>query len=168
MLTPQHLVIGLITVVIVLDLCSQFTKGRAKQTADGVEFRLKPLVRISIVFVPSYLLWTWWVLHSQGYPLPWWFTVPIAVITIASTLIRSPGMIRLTPTAAMQRSWLLPSKQIAYEDVMTIRSEMTRNGSATLVRGSTRVNIVHWHGRHSAADEFRAEMEKRTGKRVVS
>ena len=86
------------------------------------------------------------------------------IVAIVFILIRMPGTITLTPTAVTQRFWLLPSKQIAYEDVMAIQS--VRGGSITRVMGNTRVNIVHTQG-HSAADEFRAEMEKRTGKQVV-
>jgi len=169
MLTPQHLVIGLITVVIVLDLCSGFAKGRAKHTADGVEFRLKPMFRMFMVFVPTYLSFAWWVLHRQGYPMPW--QLPAFFIGVSClVLIGQRGTITLTPTAVTQRFWLspLPPKQIAYEDVTTIRSRTNnRGGRFTQVRGNARVKIVHSQG-HSAEDEFRTEMEKRTGKRVVT
>src|SRR5882724_5984357 len=163
MLSPQDLRIGFITVVVALVLGSRFTKGRATQTADGVVFRLKLVTRISMVLVPAYILLTWWALRTQGHPQPWWATV-LFIVAIVFILIRMPGTITLTPTAVTQRFWLLPSKQIAYEDVMAIQS--VRGGSITRVMGNTRVNIVHTQG-HSAADEFRAEMEKRTGKQVV-
>lgn len=166
MLTPQHLFAGYMIISAVLVLGWGFTKGRSRQTADGVEFRLKPMCRMFLVFVPTYLSLAWWVLHRQGYPMPWQLpTFFIGVICLV--LIRQRGTITLTPTAVTQRFWLLPlpPKQIAYEDVMMIQLR-THRGVFTQVRGNTGVKIVHSPG-HCAEDEFRTEMEKRTGKRVV-
>ena len=156
-------------VSVVFALSVRFTKGRSSQTADGVEFRLKPMFRMFMVFVPTYLSFAWWVLHRQGYPMPW--QLPAFFIGVSClVLIGQRGTITLTPTAVTQRFWLspLPPKQIAYEDVTTIRSRTNnRGGRFTQVRGNARVKIVHSQG-HSAEDEFRTEMEKRTGKRVVT
>ena len=163
----QYLLAGYMILSVVLVLGSGFTKGQTKQTEDGVEFILKPMFRMFMVIMPLYLLSAWWALHRQ-YPMPWW--LPVLFIGVnCFVLARQRGTITLTPTAVTQRFWLLPlsPKRIAYEDVMMIQSKMKRGGRFTQVRGNTRVNIVHSPG-HSAADEFRAEMEKRTGKRVAT
>ena len=167
LLTLQHLFAGYMIVGAALVLGWGLTKGRSRQTAAGVEFRLKPTCRMFMVFVPTYLSFAWWVLHRQGYPMPW--QLPAFFIGVPClVLIGQRGTITLTPTAVTQRFWLLPlpPKQIAYEDVTMIQSR-THRGTFTQVRGNTRVKIVHSPG-HSAEGEFRAEMEKRTGKRVVT
>jgi hypothetical protein len=76
-----------------------------------------------------------------------------------------PGTIALTPTAVIQRFWFRPSKTIQYNEVMAIQS--AQSGRITRVLGDNRVGITHTSN-HCAAEEFRKELERRTGKRVIA
>ena len=76
-----------------------------------------------------------------------------------------PGTITLTPTAITQRFWFQPSKTIQYNEVMAIQA--AQGGRITRVLGDNRVTITHTSN-HCAAAEFRQELERRTGKRVIA
>jgi hypothetical protein len=76
-----------------------------------------------------------------------------------------PGTITLTPTAVTQRFWFRSSKAIQYTEVMAIQA--AAGSRSTHVLGDNRVRISHTLN-HSAAKEFQQELERRTGKRVVT
>jgi hypothetical protein len=84
---------------------------------------------------------------------------------VAFILMQVPGTITLTPTAITQRFWFRQSKIIQYNEVMAIQA--AQGGRITRVLGDNRVKITHTLN-HSAAKEFRQELERRTGKRVIA
>ena len=80
-------------------------------------------------------------------------------------LFQVPGTIYLTPTAVEQRFWFRAGKVIPYADIMTVYAA-ARGGSITRVLGSNRVTITHGFN-HSASAEFRAELSRRSGKKLT-
>jgi hypothetical protein len=87
------------------------------------------------------------------------------VAAIVVVVLQMPGTITLAPAAITQRFWFRPSKTIQYNEVMAIQA--APGSRSTRVLGDNRVNIAHTIN-HSAAKEFQQEMERRTGKRVVT
>jgi cation transport ATPase len=84
---------------------------------------------------------------------------------IGVIVMQMPGTITLTPTAVTQRFWFRPAKTIQYNEVMAIQA--AAGSRSTHVLGDNRVRITHTLN-HSATKEFQQELERRTGKRVVS
>jgi hypothetical protein len=96
--------------------------------------------------------------------VPWWVAL-FFVAAVAVIVMQMPGTIILTPTAVIQRFWFRPAKAIQYNEVMAIQA--SSGSRSTHVLGDNRVKITHTLN-HSAAKEFQQELERRTGKRVVT
>jgi hypothetical protein len=143
---------------------SRFITGKPKAVADGLAFPIKPLLFWArLLLIPAYIFGIWTMTHTEGRTLPWWAGA-LFLALIVSIVIRLPGTITLTPTAIRQTFWLLPSKQIAYPDVMALQSYA---GARMLrVMGNNRTTITHTQN-HSAPEQFRTEIESHTGKRTV-
>jgi len=142
----------------------RMVKGSPRETPDGLAFPLKPLVLWGRVLVlPLYFALFAWPLLTSHQHVPLWF--PLLLIALAAfILFQMPGTITLTPTAVVQRFWLRSDKTILYTEVMSIQAMGA--GRMTRVLGDNRVSITHtWN--HSASREFRAELERRTGKRAI-
>ena len=142
----------------------RMVKGSPRETSEGLAFPLKPIVLWSrAVILPLYFaffLWPIWKTHQH---IPPWLPV-ILLALIALVLYQMPGTIVLTPDALVQRFWLRGTKTIRYNEVMSI--QLIGAGRMTRVLGDNRVSITHtWN--HSAAEQFRQELERRTGKRVI-
>lgn len=164
-LDPQLLRALAFGVLIAFLLSSRATKGKAKQTAEGLAFGIKPFFQITRAFVllayvalVSYLSLS----HQSKIPPVWVFVVMAALLAVSA--LRLPGTIMLTPTAVVQHFWFFKDKQIPYNEVMAVG--VLQAGRATRVMGANRVNILH-SPNHSAAEDFRHELELRTGKKAV-
>ena len=152
-------------VVLLIVFGSRFTTGSARQTPEGLVFGVKPLIAWTrIIILPALiaLVIYFWIVGKQ--PIAWWVPV-LFFAAIAVLLAQMPGTITLTPTAITQRFWFQPSKIIHYNEVMAIQAAQA--GRITRVLGDNRVNINHTTN-HSAATEFRQELERRTGKRLIA
>jgi hypothetical protein len=144
---------------------SRLTKGSVAQTSDGLAFRIKPLFAWArAIALPAYILFFVYMMSMRKQPVPWWMAL-LFIAAIVVGVIQMPGTITLTPMAITQRFWFQPSKTIQYNEVMTIQA--MQGGRMTRVLGDNRVNITHTSN-HCAAEEFRQELERRTGKRVVT
>ena len=164
-LDPRMLRAVAIGLAILLLYGSRLTKGSVVQTAEGLAFRIKPLFAWSrAIALPAYILFFIYIMTIQKQPVPWWMAL-LFVAAIAVGLMQMPGTITLTPTTITQRFWFQPSKTIQYNEVMAIQAR--RGGSMTRVLGDNRVKIAHTSN-HCAAMEFRQELERRTGKRIVA
>ncbi len=95
--------------------------------------------------------------------MPIWVPVILGLLVVF-LLYQSPGTILLTPTAVVQRFWFHADKIIQYPEVMTI--QLAQAGRFTRVLGDNRITITHTSS-HSDAQGFRAELERRTGKRII-
>lgn len=138
-------------------------KGSVRQTAEGTAFPMKPAVTFTrLIAMPVYFAifaYPAWQQHR----LPIWLPI-LLVVVLLYIIYQSPATIILTPTAVEQHFWLRPTKKIAYNEVMAIY--LSGAGRITRVMGDNRVIIVHtWN--HVAAEVFRTEIERRTGKRIV-
>jgi len=143
---------------------SRLTKGSVVQTPDGLAFRIKPLFAWArAIALPAYILFFVYMMSMQKQPVPWW-TALLFIAAIVVGVMQMPGTITLTPMAITQRFWFQPSKTIQYNEVMTIQA--MQGGRMTRVLGDNRVNITHTSN-HCAAEEFRQELERRTGKRIT-
>lgn len=155
-----------IIVVFALVFVSRLSKGRARETARGLAFPLKPLVVFSRgVALPLYFLLFAYPLWISQRSIPVWLLVLLLVSTLFA-LFQIPGTIYLTATAVEQRFWLRAAKAIPYAEIMTIYAA-ARGGSITRVLGANRVTITHGFN-HAASAEFRAELARRSGKRLSS
>jgi hypothetical protein len=144
---------------------SRLTKGSVVQTTDGLAFRIKPLFAWArAIALPAYILFFVYMMSMRKQPVPWWMAL-LFIAAIVVGVVQMPGTITLTPMAITQRFWFQPSKTIQYNEVMTIQA--MQGGRMTRVLGDNRVNITHTSN-HCAAEEFRQELERRTGKRVVT
>lgn len=142
----------------------RLSKGSVKETAEGPAFPIKPLFAVArAVVLPAYLLFFVYLLMSHKQPVPWWMAL-LFVAAIALGVYQMPGTIVLTPTAITQRFWLRPLKVIQYNEVMSLHA--IQGGRMIQVLGDNRVRITHTSN-HSASAEFRQEIERRTGKRVI-
>jgi hypothetical protein len=143
----------------------RMTKGTVTKTADGLVFGIKPIIFwMRIVLLPALVLFYvyFWRVGKQSPPI--W--VPLLFFAaIVFLLAQIPGTIALTPTAVTQRFWFRQSKTIQYSEIMAIQS--VQGGRITRVLGDNRVRITHTSN-HCAAEEFRQELERRTGKRVTA
>jgi hypothetical protein len=164
-LDPRMLRAVAIGLAILLLYGSRLTKGSVVQTAEGLAFRIKPLFAWSrAIALPAYILFVLYVMTIQKHPVPWWMAL-LFLAAIAVGVMQMPGTITLTPMAIMQRFWFQPSKAIQYTEVMAIQA--MQGGRMTRVLGDNRVKITHTSN-HCAALEFQHEIERRTGKRVVT
>jgi hypothetical protein len=144
---------------------SRLTKGSVVQTPEGVAFRIKPLFAWArAIALPAYILFFFYMMSMQKQPVPWWMAL-LFIAAIAIGVMQMPGTITLTPMAVTQRFWFQPSKAIQYNEVMAIQA--MQGGRMTRVMGDNRVKITHTSN-HCAAEEFRQELERRTGKRVIT
>ncbi|WP_035349385.1 hypothetical protein [Edaphobacter aggregans] len=141
----------------------RMVKGSPRETAEGLAFPLKPLVVWSRgIVLPLYFALFAWPMWQSRHNIPLWLPLFIVAL-VALILYQMPGTIVLTPTALVQRFWLRSDKTIRYGEVMSI--QIIGAGRMTRVLGDNRVTITHtWN--HSASEQFRKELERRTGKRV--
>jgi hypothetical protein len=142
----------------------RMVKGSPRETPEGLAFPLKPIVLWSRgVVLPLYFALFIWPLWKTQQHIPVWLPA-ILLALIAFVLLQMPGTIVLTPDALVQRFWLRGTKIIRYNEVMSI--QLIGAGRMTRVLGDNRVSITHtWN--HSAAEQFRKALERRTGKRVI-
>ena len=163
-LEPRTLRAIAVGIAILLLYGSRLSKGSVVQTADGLAFRIKPLFAWSrAIALPAYIIFFGYIMTIQKQPVPWWMAL-LFIAAIAIGVMQMPGTITLTPTAVTQRFWLQPSKTIQYGEIMAIQAMQA--GRMTRVLGDNRVKITHTSN-HCAAEEFRQELERRTGKRVI-
>ena len=152
-------------VVLLVLFGSRFTTGSVTQTPDGPVFGIKPVIAWTrIVILPALIILVvyFWIVSKQSPPI--WVPV-LFFAAVVFIVMQMPGTIALTPTAITQRFWFKPSKAIEYKEVMAIQA--IQGGRMTSVLGDNRVKITHTSN-HSAAPEFRQEIERRTGKRVIA
>jgi hypothetical protein len=142
----------------------RMVKGSPRETPDGLAFPLKPLVVWSrAIVLPLYFMLFAWPMWKAQHHIPLWLPLLILAL-VALVLYQMPGTIVLTPTALVQRFWLRGTKAIQYSEIMSI--QMIGAGRMTRVLGDNRVGITHtWN--HCASEQFRKELEHRTGKRVI-
>jgi hypothetical protein len=153
-----------IGVVFLMLYGGRLSKGSVRETAEGLAFPIKPLFAVArAIVLPAYLLFFVYLLMSHKQPVPWWMVL-LFVAAIAVGVLQMPGTIVLTPMAITQRFWLRPLKVIQYTEVMSLQA--VQGGRMVQVLGDNRVRITHTSN-HSASVEFRQEIERRTGKRVV-
>ena len=153
-----------IVVVFALLFVSRLSRGRARETARGPAFPLKPLVVFSrSVALPLYFLLFAYPLWISQRSIPLWLLL-LLFVSVLFALFQVPGTIYLTDAAVEQRFWLRASKVIPYSEIMTVYAA-ARGGSVTRVLGSKRVTITHGFN-HAASAEFRSELARRSGKRI--
>ncbi|WP_213807564.1 hypothetical protein [Granulicella sp. dw_53] len=162
--SPQTIRGASLVAVIILLYAGRLTKGSAKETPDGLVFGMKPLVLWTrIIAIPLYFAIIVYPLVMQHRQVPVWLPI-VLLLAAALTAYQLPGTILLTPTAVVQRFWLRADKTIQYHEVMAIQS--IQAGRITRVLGDNRTTVLH-NTAHSDAERFRAELERRTNKRVT-
>ena len=155
---------GVIALALVLLYGSRLSTGTVRETPEGLAFRIKPIFAWSrAIALPAYMLFFVYMMIVEMQTVPWWMAV-LFVAAIALGVMQMPGTIVLTPMAITQRFWLQPSKAIRYDEVVAVQG--MQGGRMTAVIGDNRVKITHTSN-HCAAVEFRQEIERRTGKRVL-
>jgi hypothetical protein len=153
-----------IAIVFLMLYGGRLSKGSVKETPEGPSFPIKPLFAVArAIVLPAYILFFVYILMSHKQPVPWW-TAVLFVAALVLGVLQMPGTIVLTPTAVTQRFWLRPLKTIQYNEVMSLQA--IQGGRMIQVLGDNRVRITHTSN-HSASAEFRQEIERRTGKRVI-
>jgi hypothetical protein len=153
-----------IAIVFLMLYGGRLSKGSVKETPEGPSFPIKPLFAVArAIVLPAYILFFIYILMSHKQPVPWW-TAVLFVAALVLGVLQMPGTIVLTPTAVTQRFWLRPLKTIQYNEVMSLQA--IQGGRMIQVLGDNRVRITHTSN-HSASAEFRQEIERRTGKRVI-
>jgi hypothetical protein len=158
----RSVALGIILLVV---FGSRFTTGSSSQTADGLVFGIKPIILWArVIILPVLIFFVVYALTTNRQAAPWWVFL-LFFAAIVFIIVQMPGTITLTPTAITQRYWFQPSKTIQYNEVMAIQAAQA--GRMTRVLGDNRVRITHTQN-HSAADEFRQELERRTGKRLIA
>jgi hypothetical protein len=161
---PRLLRAGAVALAIVLLYGSRLSKGTVRETPEGLSFRIKPLFAWSrAIALPAYMLFFVYMTIVQKQTVPWWMAL-LFIAAVALGVMQMPGTIILTPVAITQRFWLQPSKVIQYNEVVAIQG--MQGGRMTAVLGDKGVRITHTSN-HCAAMEFRQELERRTGKRVI-
>jgi hypothetical protein len=164
-LDPRLLRAGAVIVAILLLYGSRLSTGAVRAMPEGLVFRIKPLFAWSrAIALPAYMLFFVYMMIVQKQTVPWWMAL-LFVAAVALGVMQMPGTIVLTPMAITQRFWLQPSKAIQYNDVVAIQG--MQGGRMTAVLGDNGVKITHTSN-HCAAVEFRQELERRTGKRVIT
>ena len=161
----QGLLLIVMLAVLALFYAGRYVKGTPRESSDGLAFGFKPLVvwtrAIALPLYIGFFAYPAWSAHRS---LPAWLPLLFfAVVMLA--LYQLPGTILLTPMGVEQRFWLRKPKSILYGEVMAIQA--VQFGRMTRVLGDNRVSITHTQN-HAGADEFRAEMGRRTGKRVTA
>ncbi|MGD0444543.1 MAG: hypothetical protein ABSA39_11470 [Edaphobacter sp.] len=152
-------------VILLIVFGSRLTTGSSRQTADGLVFGIKPvIVWARVIILPVLIFFVIYALKFNRQAAPWWVFL-LFFAAIVFIIVQMPGTITLTPTAITQRYWFQPSKTIQYNEVMAIQAAQA--GRMTRVLGDNRVRIAHTQN-HSAANEFRQELERRTGKRLIA
>ena len=152
-------------VILLVVFGSRFTTGSVTQTPEGLVFGIKPIIAWTrIVILPALIVLVVYSVTTSKQPLPWWAPV-LFFVAVVFLVAQMPGTITLTPMAITQRFWFQPSKAIQYNEVMAIQA--VQGGRMTRVLGDNRVKITHTSN-HCAAAEFQKELERRTGKRVVT
>jgi hypothetical protein len=164
-LDPRILRAVAVGTAVVLLYGSRLTKGSVLETPEGLVFRIKPLFAWArAIALPAYILFFLYLMTIQKQPVPWWMAL-LFIAAIAVGVMQMPGTITLTPMAITQNFWFQPSKAIRYNEVMAIQA--IQGGRMTRVLGDNRVKITHTSN-HCAAMEFRQELERRTGKRIIA
>ena len=115
-----------------------------------------------MVVFALYLGFLGYQLHTSGRSIPIWYPA-LFLLAVGISLLQFPGTIVLGPEAITQRFWFLKERRIAYPEVMTLQG--TTAGRAIRILGSNRVVVTHTNN-YSAADVFRVELERLTGKRI--
>jgi hypothetical protein len=163
---PQLLRSVALCVILLVVVGSRFTTGSARQTPEGLVFGIKPVIAWTrAIILPAFILFFLYAaMINHRSSAPWW-VVLLFVAAVVVILIQMPGTITLTSTAITQRFWFRASKAIQYNEVMAIQA--APGSRSTHVLGDNRVRITHTLN-HSAAKEFQQELERRTGKRVVT
>jgi hypothetical protein len=161
---PKTLQILTLFALFALIYAGRFIKGSPKETSEGLAFPLKPLVLWSrAIVLPIYfglLIWPLWKTHQH---IPIWFPLFFAAL-FALVISQMPGTIVFTPTGLVQHFWLRKDKSMGYDEIMS--AQIIGAGRMTRVLGDNRTTITHtWN--HSGADQFRKEIERRTGKRGI-
>jgi hypothetical protein len=163
---PQLLRTVAFCVILLVVFGSRFTTGSARQTPEGLAFGIKPMIAWTrAIFLPAFVLFFFYaamINHRSSVP---WVVSLFFIAAVVIIVMQIPGTITLTPTAVTQRFWFRPSKTIQYNEIMAIQA--SPGSRSTHVLGDNRVRITHTLN-HSAAKEFQQELERRTGKRVVS
>jgi hypothetical protein len=161
---PRLLRAVTIALAILLLYGSRLSKGSVTETPDGLAFRIKPLFAWSrAIALPAYMLFFVYMMLVQKQPFAWWMVL-LFIAALALGVMQMPGTIMLTPMAITQRFWFQPSKAIQYSEIVAIQG--MQGGRMTMVLGDNRTKITHTSN-HCAAEEFRQELERRTGKRVI-
>ena len=163
--SSQGLLLIVMLAVLALFYAGRYVKSKPRETPEGVAFGYKPLVlwtrAIALPLYVAFFVYPMWTAH-RSVP-PWVPLLLFGVIMLA--LYQLPGTILLTPMGVEQRFWLRKPKNILYGEVMALQA--LQFGRVTRVLGDNRVSITHTQN-HAGAEEFRREMERRTGKRVVA
>jgi hypothetical protein len=161
---PEILRITFFALVIVLVFATRMIRGKARETPEGLVFSTKLIVLwIRLLFLPVYLFVLFYPVITHQHNMSVWVPV-ILLALLLFALYQSPGTILLTPAAVVQRFWFRADKVIQYPEVMTI--QITQANRLTRVFGNNRITITHTAS-HSDAEGFRAELERRTGKRAL-
>jgi hypothetical protein len=164
-LDPRILRAAALGVVLFVVYGSRMTKGSVTKTPEGLVFGIKPLIAWTrILVLPTLILFVVYVMTTHIHTAPWWLYLTFFA-AIAVIVAQMPGTITLTPTAVTQRFWFRQSKTIQYNEIMAIQA--AQGGRITRVLGDNRVQITHTSN-HCAAEEFRQDLEHRTGKRVTA
>ena len=164
MFDPKNLQLITLAVLFALIYAGRLSKGSPRPTKDGLAFPFKPLVLWSrALVVPIYFGLILWPLEKSHHGIPLW--LPLLFLALLLLVVsQMPGTIVFTPTGLVQRFWLRKTKTMRYDEVMS--AQVIGAGRMTRVLGDNRVSITHtWN--HSASDQFRKELERRTGKRVL-
>ncbi|MEO6801745.1 MAG: hypothetical protein ABI197_00720 [Granulicella sp.] len=151
--------------VVILIFGSRLTPGRMKETPEGLVFSLKPIYALSrLLFLPIYMAFFFWMAWRQNHAMPWAILLLCLIVYVLS-MLQIPATIILTPMTVTQHFWLQRTKTIPYGEVTSLHAMQA--GRAILVLGENRARIRH-SANHSAAADFRREIERRTGKRVIT
>lgn len=163
-LDPKTLQLLTLAALFALIYAGRLSKGSPKETAEGLAFTLKPLVLWSRGLVlPIYFALLVWPLWKNHLHIPFWLPLMFLAL-IVLVVYQLPGTIVFTPTGLVQRFWLRGEKSMRYDEVMN--AQIIGAGRMTRVLGDNRVVITHtWN--HSGSEQFRKELERRTGKRVL-
>lgn len=161
---PKTLQLITLAALFAMIYAGRLSKGSAKETSEGLAFPLKPLVLWSRSLVlPIYFALIAWPLWQSGRHIPVWLPLLLLAL-LALVLFQMPGTIIFTPIGLVQRFWLRKEKSMRYDEVMS--AQIIGAGRMTRVLGDNQVSITHtWN--HSASEQFRSELERRTGKRVL-
>ena len=155
---------AVVLVVIVLLYGSRMSTGKAKTTPEGLSFGMKLFVIIArLIAVAVYIGFFVYTARTMQHPMPIWAPILLVVLVLFAAL-QLPGTIVMGAEALTQKFWLRAAKTIRYDEVMAI-SALTA-GRAIRVVGDNRVVITHTNN-HAAADQFKTEMTRRTGKQVT-